>query len=195
MSLNHSKKRTARCYENKEDDDLNDEFVICLFRLKDLSEKKCIPLPSGIESVSCAAQLPNKNFIISYSTEDPPNTFCIAELPIEGNAFTRHFDLGLFDSIKQKHWNPYSFAVMSNDQIIVGDVHGQRLICLNYRCSGYLIISNQNLVLTEPLKIVHIKDKEQLLVFGERINAPVSCEAVATLYHISPCSLSTSKML
>ena len=42
------------------EDDLSDDFVIRLYRLKDLTEKKCIPLPSGIESVSCAAQLPNK---------------------------------------------------------------------------------------------------------------------------------------
>ena len=44
----------------------------------------------------------------------------------------RHFDLNLFDSIQQKHWNPYCFVVMDNGQIIVADDHGQRLICLKF---------------------------------------------------------------
>ena len=146
----------------------NDELTLSLLRLEDASEKKCILLPSGIGEVSCAAQLPNKNFIISYSTEDLPDSSRLAELPNEGYAFTRHFDLSLFDSIQQKHWNPYCFAIKDDGQIIVGDRHGKRLICFNSKFSDYLIISSNESELSDPHQIIYINENQQLLGVGNK---------------------------
>ena len=104
-------------------------YSINIFSLSDFSLTKSIPMPHTVECITCAAQLPNKNIVISYEPIDNMDEGWLGILSIDGE-FLQNFDPNVFKSIRQNPWFPEYFAIMENGDIFIIDKIDGKYICL-----------------------------------------------------------------
>ena len=69
---------------------------ISIFRSSDFSLTKSIPVPHTVEYITCAAQLPNKNIVISYDTYQNMDECFISILSADGEVM-QNFDPNVFE--------------------------------------------------------------------------------------------------
>ena len=77
-------------------------FRLNIINLTDAS-RKMIDMPRGIQQITCAAQLLDGNFILSYSYTRLIVEFLISIISGDGKTFIRTLDPLLFPSIRNTH--------------------------------------------------------------------------------------------
>ena len=160
-------------------------FTFCLniINLTDAS-RKMIDMPRGIQQITCAAQLLDGNFIISYSyTRFSIVEFLISIISDDGKTFIRTLDPSLFPSIRNTHLHSYlSIAVLDDRHVFVIDISG-KIVCLNLQFTDCLAITNKDDVVSNPQSFFYVEEKRQLLVSGIK-GAPGMCFPVVSLFHL-----------
>ena len=98
------------------------DISLDIFSLKDFSRTNSIEVPLYCIQISCAAQLPNKNVIFSYTEieGDRMKLFCICIMTTEGDV-VRKFDPNIFESIKRIPWRPTYFTTDDAGQLFFSD--------------------------------------------------------------------------
>ena len=174
---------------------LEDTWSIYIFMMADVSLVKSILLPKVISDVTCIAQSPNRDIVITYSTLSDPYSYSISILSTDGEII-RTFNHGLHESLRESWW-PHSFAIAETGDIFVVDPFHCRISVLNSQLTDFQIISCYGI--QSPALIVYIKEKQQLLVSEGTRSDPVSWdEEVAKpiyVFHLSPCNLETRKLM
>ena len=150
------------------------------FSLEDLSRTKSISVPFHCVHISCAAQLPNKNIVISYLLQK----FWICILTADGDVI-RKFDPNLFEFFQLNPWCPANFAVDDNGRLLIVDRKSGRLFAFNSQMT-YFHLFNIEFEMPDGAKIVYIKGRQQLLVWEER---DYSIKLSLSMFHLSPCNL------
>ena len=184
--------------ENDEEEEDNEEFflrisILQVYTLADGSLTRSMRLPIEVQYVPCAAELPNKTFVISYAKNTSDDRkIGILSMDGESLSFIRTLDPRFFESIGIEPWCSSEFVVYDDGEIFLVDDDGGRVIWLNSKLTDYRIISNNDSQLINPSAIVYIKEKQQLMVCGDEIHAPASGTVIDTcvsVFHLSPCSL------
>ena len=187
---------------NDEEEDNEELFLyisfLQVYTLADGSLTRSMRLPIEVQYVPCAAELPNKTFVISYSksTSDDQK---IGILSTDGKnlSFIRTLDLGFFESINLEPWESSNeFVVKDDGQIFFVDFFHGRVIWFNSKLTDYRIISNNDCQLSSPSSIVYIKEKQQLMICWYGFDAPGSGTVTGTyvsVFHLSPCSLAMER--
>ena len=148
-----------------------------------------IRVSNTVKIILSAVKSSNQNFILSYGESNHDEKYKIGILSKDGESFTRTFDLDLFASIQEKQWCPINLSVSDDGGIFVADCVGGRVFLFNSRLTDYQIITNNSRQLSTIATILHIKNRQQLFVWGalsENVPAPGSVVLVLSL---SPCSL------
>ena len=171
--------------------DFKRKLSLCFYRLEDGSLRKMLRLPEVIQGVAHVVETPSKQFIIGYVHNLWASTYKyqIWLLSRDGETLIRKLDLGMFESIQEKIWNPYAFTIKDDGGIFVNDYRGRRMIWFNPDWTDYRIISNNGRRLPEANVVVYIEEKQQLMICttGKMVQAP---SAYVRVFHLSPCSLS-----
>ena len=163
-------------------------YSISIFRLSDFSQMKSIPIPHIAAYVSCAAQLPNKNIIISYVTDySLEDNQWISILSTDGEVI-RKFDPNVFESIRQNPWSPDYFAIKENGDIFIMDGERGRIYWFNSQLTDYQLISCNDHAVDCPQRIVYVKDRGQLLVL-DVIGPDDASVSHLLVFHLGPCNL------
>ena len=155
------------------------------YRLTDGSKTRSVSLPEGIKFVSCAAELPNKNFVICFH-ENISRQIGVLSMDDNHLTYIRTLDLASFKSIQDKRWNPYFFTVTDNGELFFAE--SDRIIWFNSNLTDYCIISNNDYPIAAFAYIYYINGKQQLLVSGGEVGGLENVSFVTVLY-LSPCSL------
>ena len=150
-------------------DDDDDVEIFCarllFFKPTDGSLTRSMRLPRGNWFVHNAFELPNKTVVYSVAKSDS-DVIQIGVPSEDGESLSviRTLNLEPFESIEDKQWLPSYFTV-SDDGLFFTDTGG-RIIWFDSKLTDYQIISSNDLQLDNPGFIEYIKDKQQLLVYG-----------------------------
>ena len=155
-----------------------------IFSLEDLSRTKSISVPFHCVHISCAAQLPNKNFVISYTEEILMEIFGICILTADGDVI-RKFDPNVFEFFQLNPWCPANFAVDDDGRLLIVDHNSGRLFAFNSQMTDFYLF-NIEFETADGTQIVYIKGRQQLLVWEER---DYSLKLSLSVFHLSPCNL------
>ena len=157
-----------------------------IFSLEDLSRMKSISVPFPCDDISCASQLPNKNFIISYTKDEEGLIHWICILTSDGDVIQK-FDPNIFESIQRNPWCPIYFAVDDDGRIFIGDSNCGRLFVFDSQMTDFHLLSNIQFRPTGRVPmIVYIMGRQQLLLCEECVDRTSICLSV---FHLSPCNL------
>ena len=163
---------------------------IDIFRLADVSLVKSILLSGDIFRVSCVAQSPNRDIVITYNTLSLE--YFISILSTNGEII-RTFN---HESLPQ-WWNPRSFVIADTGDIFVVERRPGMIYMLNTQMTDIQFIPYYGIQWS--LLIVYIKEKQQLLVSeGEKsYHIGMDEEVVKPIhvFHLSPCNLETRKQM
>ena len=172
-----------------------DTKSIYIYRLADVSLVKFILPPKDISNVTCIAQSPNRDIVITHSTFANRYDYFISILSTDGEMI-RTFNPGLHESLRESWW-PHSFAIADTGDVFVVDPIYGRISMLNSQLTDFQIISCYGI--QSPSLIIYIKEKQQLLIsegltsdlFGmeEEVVKPIH------VFHLSPCNLETKKQM
>ena len=180
--------------DDDEEDDDGDYLTLQVFRLTDGSQTRSMRLPQDIQCVSCAAELPNKSFVILYPKNiGEDNTIGVLSMDGEDLILTRTLVLDSFESIQDKRWNPFYFIVEKDGGIFVTDYNDGRVIWFDSKLTDYRIISSNGHQLINATSFAYIQEKQQLLLCGEASGHGLTTSSVASVFHLSPCSLSKER--
>ena len=163
------------------------ENSLDFFCLEDLSRTKSISVPFRCKEISCAAQLPNKNIVISYAKDFFGDTVRICILTADGDVI-RKFDPDMFELFQLNPWCPANFAVADDGRLFIVDKKNDRLFLFNSQMTDFhlLNIPFRSVDIDIP-RIVCIKGRQQLLVVCEDIDK--LNEICLSMFHLSPCNL------
>ena len=154
------------------------------FSLEDLLKTKSISVPFDCKEISCAAQLPNKNIVISYAEDILLEIFGICILTADGDV-VRKFDPNVFKFFQLNPWCPANFAVDDDGRLLIVDHNSGRLFAFNSQMTDFYLF-NIEFETADGAKIVYIKGRQQLLVWEER---DYSLKLSLSVFHLSPCNL------
>ena len=184
--------------DNNDDDDSDEDYdddylTLQVFRLMDGSRTRSMRLPQEIHFVSCAVELPNKSFVVSYlKNVSDDNMIGVLSMDGENLIITWILDLVSFESIQEKQWCPFYISVTKDGEMFVMDYNNGRVVWFNSKFTDYRIISNNDHQLNGTNCFVYLEEKQQLLVCGPDSDASVSVEHV-TVFHLSPCNLAKER--
>ena len=174
---------------------LKGTWSIYIYMMADVSLIKSIQLPKDISNVSCIAQSPNRDIVITYSTLSDLHSYSISILTMDGEII-RTFNPDLYGSLRSS-WCPSSFAIADTGDIFVVDPLHCRISVLNSQLTDFQIISCYEI--QSPALIVYIKEKQQLLISEGTSSDPVVWDEEVMkpihVFHLSPCSLETRKLM
>ena len=178
-----------------EDDDEEDYFIHSLgvINLIDCSWTKMVRIPNTMRALFSAAKLPNQKLVISYGESRRDNKYKIGILSEDGESFSRTFDLEMFPTIHEKQWCPFHLQISADGELFVADRDGGRVFLFNSRLTDYQIITNNYCKFTSITSILYIKNRQQLLVWGNQSENVPEPGSVVSVYNLSPCSLIKSK--
>ena len=162
-------------------------FSLDIFSLEDLSRTKSISVSFQCEEITCAAQLPNKNIVISYAADFLGEIFEICILTADGDVI-RKFDPNMFKSIQL--WCPKYFTVDDVGRLFILDDNSGGLFLFNSQMTDFHLFNIELGKYCIP-RIVYIKGKQQLLVCED--NFDESTELSISVFHLSPCYLIRAK--
>ena len=145
---------------------------------KDFSMTKSIIVPNLCYKIFCAAQLRNKNIIISY-TEDRQMEMCLfLILTTDGNSI-----LTSFSSIQRNPQYPTYFATDNDGMFFIANtIHGGFWVYDSQLTYSHMI-SNELKSYDQP-RIVCMKGRQQLLVCNKSNDG-----IMISMFHLSPCNL------
>ena len=158
--------------DDEDDDDEDNEqgifelLYLQVYKLENGSLTRSMLLPREVQSVTCAAKLPNETFVISYS-KGIADDIKIGILSTDGKnlSFIRTLDLEFFESIKLKPWQSMDdFVVKDDGEIFFVDCFGGRVIWFNSKLTNYRIISSNDYQLDMPENISFITERQQLMI-------------------------------
>ena len=156
-----------------------------IFSLKDFSRTNSIEIPLYCFMIPCAAQMPNKNIIFSYTElEDLEDMYIICIMTTEGDV-VRKFDPNMFEYFQRIPWQPSFFTTNDAGQLFISDSNYGRLFVFNSQMTDFHIVSNFKFETHELPRIVYMKDRQQLLVSDENSEGIISLCVI----HLSPCNL------
>ena len=180
--------------DDEDDDDYDDDYLtLQLFRLTDDSHIRSLRLPQEINFVSGAAELPKKSFVISYKKNiGEDSTIGVLSTDGENLILTRTLVLESFETIQNKRWNPCYIIVKKNGEMFVTDYNDGRVIWFDSKFTDYRIISSNDQQLIDTSCVAYIEEKQQLLVCGYGAGA-LAQVALASVFHLSPCSLAKER--
>ena len=159
--------------------------AIELFKLSNFTLTKSFYLPREFCEVMCAVQSPNKNIIVSYSKHIISEFCWIGILSADGDHI-RTFDSSIIESVHPYLWYPHFFTITDDGDIVV--ISDTEVFWFNSQLTDYRIISNRDYKPEGAIRVVYVKEKQQLLVLEAR--GPISEQVTAlSVYHLSPCSL------
>ena len=163
-------------------------YSIDIFRLSDVSLVKSILLSKdSIFRVSCVAQSPNRDIVITYSTFEYRFMYSIGILSTDGEI------IRTFNPESLRIWCPISIAIVDTGDIFVVDPRHRKISMLNSQLTDIQFISFMDHDVYWPRLIVYIKEKQQLLISegltSEPLNIDVEEDKPIHVFHLSPCNV------
>ena len=171
LSITPNMELLAVVYEDNDDDDDDDDdddeaeeledneehfyrniSYLQVYRLTDGSLTRSMRPPIEVQHVPCAAELPNKTFVISHSKEiSDDKKIGILSADGESLSFIRTLDLGFVELIQLEPWQSLGeFVVKDDGEIFLVDMFGGRIIWFNSKLKDYRIISSNDCQLVLP---------------------------------------------
>ena len=173
--------------------DFQRKWAVChltIFKQKNCAQQ-VIKLPEYIDRVPCAAQLPDLNFVITYSIF-PSDKYLIGIISSDGQNMVRKIDPRSFDPLGSKPTesgeleHPYYFTIVDDGQIFAADCSSTRVLLLNsdFTSSGRRLPTYSHAA-SAFKRIDYIHAKQQLLAQGIREIAPDVYDPVFVRFYLS----------
>ena len=145
-------------------------YYLTLYRPSDVMFIEQISLPPEVKGLTCAVQMLNGNFVISYSMKNDSDSYIISELSADGKNFIRSFDQPSTGSNQLNYWTPIQLSIDEDENIFVADLENDRVVLLNSRLTGVqILLKRDQHSIKEPVRLCYVREKQQLIVGQERV--------------------------